>query len=81
MLSSFYGMILYNILLRKCKVMKQSKKLLNTVLFLFVICVFSISIVHSEPLNQKGSVYFFNFKPEADEAWQELAKLLGEYRK
>ena len=25
-----------------------------------------------------GSVYFLNFKPEADEAWQELAELYGE---
>ena len=55
--------------------MIPSKKLLNSVLFLLVICVFSVNIVHSEPINQKGSVYFFNFKPEADEAWQELAKL------
>lgn len=28
--------------------------------------------------NEKGSVYYLNFKPEADEAWQELAKAYTE---
>ena len=55
--------------------MKSNKKLLSSVLFvLIIICAISANIAKSEPI-KKGSVYFYNFKPESDEAWQELAKV------
>ena len=31
-----------------------------------------------EPVNNGGSVYYLNFKPEADQAWQDLAKTYTE---
>ena len=58
--------------------MKQNMKLFRILLsVIVVICILIVSVVHSEPIN-KGSVYFFNFKPESDEAWQSLAKLYTE---
>ena len=54
--------------------MNRNKKVFKIILTLcFVCCFLSINAVYSA--TDKGSVYFFNFKPEADEAWQELAKL------
>lgn len=56
--------------------MKQNKKFLSLILCALVtICAVSLNTANGEQMNSKGSVYFFNFKPEADEAWQELAKL------
>ncbi len=59
--------------------MKQNKKsLLMFLSVLFIINAFLTSAVYCETNIKKGSVYFFNFKPEADKAWQELAKLYTE---
>ena len=58
--------------------MKHNFKLLKVAAFaLIAVCVFS-AVVHSETINNKGSVYFFNFKPEVNEAWQKLAKIYTE---
>lgn len=59
--------------------MKQSKKFLF-VLVLLVIVISSISVrcAYSQSSRKIGYVYFYNFKPESDEAWQELAKLYSE---
>ena len=52
------------------------KKLL--VLFLAVLMALSLTACSggkdNEPTGETGKVYYLNFKPEADEAWQELAK-------
>ena len=59
--------------------MKCNKKSLLIVLtVLFLINAFFTSAVYSETNSKKGSVFFFNFKPEADAAWQEVAKLYTE---
>ena len=59
--------------------MKQSKKFLF-VLVLLVIVISSISVrcAYIQSSRKIGYVYFYNFKPESDEAWQELAKLYSE---
>ena len=46
------------------------KKALAIVLMLAMV----FSMVGCAGNNDKGSVYYLNFKPEADAAWQELAK-------
>ena len=49
------------------------KKVLAIVLMLAMV----LSVVGcqaNEPSEAKGSVYYLNFKPEADAAWQALAK-------
>ena len=51
------------------------KKILALVLaccMVFALCAVSASA------DSKGSVYYLNFKPEADEAWQSLAKVYTE---
>ncbi len=49
------------------------KKLIALLLVLaMVACVF-VGCAKEEEEDAKGSVYFLNFKPEADEAWQALA--------
>ena len=59
--------------------MKCNKKSLLIVLtVLFIVNALFVSAAYCETSIKKGSVYFFNFKPEADEAWQELAKLYTE---
>ena len=64
---------------RKNCIMKCNKKSLLIVLtVLFIVNALFISAAYCETNKNKGSVYFFNFKPEADGAWQELAKLYTE---
>ena len=55
----------------------MKKKLLA--LLLSTVCVMSLAVGCGEKeadnsADAKGSVYYLNFKPEADEAWQKLAK-------
>ena len=40
---------------------------------LLLVCVMALALVACGG-NAKGSVYYLNFKPEADQAWQEFAK-------
>ena len=42
---------------------------------LLVLCMVACLFAGCSKEEDKGSVYFLNFKPEADEAWQELAAL------
>ena len=42
---------------------------------LLVLCMVACLFAGCSKEEDKGSVYFLNFKPEADEAWQELATL------
>ncbi len=51
------------------------KKIFALILALtMVLCLFA----GCKGEDEKGSVYFLNFKPEADQAWQDLAKLYTE---
>lgn len=43
-------------------------------LVLAAVCVFSMSACAGSKKDEKGSVYYLNFKPESDSAWQELAR-------
>ena len=56
------------------------KKLIALLLALVMVaCLFAGCADESEEKGDgKGSVYFLNFKPEADQAWQDLAKLYTE---
>ena len=45
---------------------------------LLVLCMVACLFAGCSKEEDKGSVYFLNFKPEADEAWQELATLYTE---
>ena len=56
------------------------KKLIALLLALVMVaCLFAGCAKESEEKGDgKGSVYFLNFKPEADQAWQDLAKLYTE---
>ena len=64
---------------RMYKDMKNYKKILSVALLVLVAFVmFSADAAYSETNRKKGSVYFFNFKPEVNEAWQEVAKLYTE---
>ncbi|MBR4330067.1 MAG: MBL fold metallo-hydrolase, partial [Candidatus Riflebacteria bacterium] len=59
--------------------MKHNKKYLLIVLTVsFIVNALFISAAYCDTNRNKGSVYFFNFKPEADAAWQEVAKLYKE---
>ena len=48
------------------------KKIISMLLVL--VMVLAMFAGCSKPVEEKGSVYYLNFKPEADEAWQALAK-------
>ena len=48
------------------------KKFLATLLAL--VMALSLVACGSSKDEAKGSVYYLNFKPEADQAWQDLAK-------
>ena len=55
------------------------KKLIAMLLALcMVLCLFAGCKGDEESSDAKGSVYFLNFKPEADAAWQALAKTYTE---
>ncbi len=56
------------------------KKLIALLLALVMVaCLFAGCAKETEEKGDgKGSVYFLNFKPEADQAWQDLAKLYTE---
>ena len=56
--------------LREEEVMK--KKLLA--LLLSTACVMSLAVGCGSKEDEAGKVYYLNFKPEAEQAWQELAK-------
>lgn len=57
-------------------IMNRSKRnLFLFVLLLIAICSVSATRVYSQTNSKIGYVYFYNFKPESDAAWQELAKL------
>ena len=43
-------------------------------LLLSAVCVLSMVLTGCSKGDDKGSVYYLNFKPEADQAWQDLAK-------
>ena len=50
------------------------KKLVSIVLALML----ALSVAAVASAETTGSVYYLNFKPEADQAWQDLAKLYTE---
>ena len=46
-------------------------------LLLSTVCVMSLAVgcgASDDKKDAEGSVYYLNFKPESDEAWQKLAK-------
>ena len=45
---------------------------------LILVAVMALGLVACTKTDEAGSVYFLNFKPEADAAWQELAALYTE---
>ncbi|MBQ8623375.1 MAG: ABC transporter substrate-binding protein [Oscillospiraceae bacterium] len=48
---------------------------MKKIIALFVVCIMVMSLfVGCGKKNAKGSVYYLNFKPEADAAWQKLAR-------
>ena len=50
-------------------------KMKKIIAMLLVLCMVACLFAGCSKEEDKGSVYFLNFKPEADEAWQELAAL------
>lgn len=50
------------------------KQIINSLLALMLTGVFAVSCYGAD----KGSVYYLNYKPESDAAWQELAKVYTE---
>ncbi|MBQ8587691.1 MAG: ABC transporter substrate-binding protein [Oscillospiraceae bacterium] len=53
-------------------------KMKKIIAMLLVLCMVACLFAGCSKEEDKGSVYFLNFKPEADEAWQELATLYTE---
>ena len=54
------------------------KKLLTVLLTVLMVLSLAACSANKEESTAAGKVFYLNFKPEADEAWQNLAKVYTE---